>query len=539
MPEQFDYDYIVIGSGFGGSVSALRLAEKGYSVAVLEMGKRFQPEDLAKTNWNLKRFLWFPKLLCYGIQQITLLKDVMIFHGAGVGGGSLIYANTLPMPPDAVFDDPRWPTDEDWKAKLAPYYELAYYMLGATEATEIFNSDFLLKEICEERGRGETFKKHQVAVYFGTPDESEPDPFFGGEGPDRIGCALCGGCMTGCKEGGKNTLDKNYLYLAEKRDCVIHAETKVVDIRPIDGGGYEIDTVRATSVFRKRPKTHRARGVVLSASVVGSVKLLFECKERGSLPKISDALGDFCRTNSEALLAVTAKDYDEDFSRGIAITSGGWPDENTHIELVRYGKGQDFMGMNLTHLTGGGPPWPRLLRWLGNFVRHPIRAFRAPYPFGWAVRSAIVLVMQPLDNKMKLVRRWRPWGRVMTTQLDADKKAPTYIPIANSVTEDLAEKMNGTPQSLLLEVLGNMASTAHILGGATMGRNAADGVCDASGRVFGYDNFFIADGSIVPANLGVNPALTITALSEHVMSGIPDNPNGTTKPAPRPTASAK
>jgi cholesterol oxidase len=531
-----DFDYIVIGSGFGGSVSALRLAEKGYSVAVLEMGKRFRPEDFAETNWNLRKFLWFPKLLCYGIQQITLLKDVLIFHGAGVGGGSLVYANTLPTPPDEVFADPRWPSDEDWKAKMAPFYELAYFMLGATEAKEIFNSDFMLREICEERGRGETFKKHQVAVHFGTPGESGPDPYLGGEGPDRIGCTLCGACMTGCRDGGKNTLDKNYLYLAEKRGCVIVPETRVVDIRPLDGGGYTIDTVCSTAVGPKKTRSFRCRGVVLSASVLGTVKLLFECRERGSLPEISDALGDYTRTNSEALLGVTAMRYDEDFSRGIAITSGGWPDDHTHIELVRYGKGQDFMGLNLTHLTGGGPPWPRWLRWLGNFVRHPVRALRALYPFGWAVRTAIVLVMQPLDNHMKLVRRWRPWGRVMTTELAAEKRAPTYMPLANEVTERLAEKMKGIPQSMVIEVLGNTSSTAHILGGATMGRNPSEGVCDASGRVFGYDDFYIADGSIVPANLGVNPALTITALAEHVMSGIPNKPGGTPKPAPRPAA---
>lgn len=535
MSDEFDYDYIIIGSGFGGSVSALRLAEKGYSVCVLEMGKRFRPEDFPKTSWNLKKFLWLPELLCHGFQQITALKDVLVFHGAGVGGGSLVYANTLPMPPDEVFKDARWPTNEDWKAKLAPYYDLAYFMLGAEKAKEIFNSDFLLKEICEELGRGDTFKKHQVAIHFGTPGKIVPDPYFGGEGPERTGCTLCGRCMTGCQDGGKNTLDKNYLYLAEKRGCVIHPETKVVDIRPITGGGYELDTVRSTSVFNRRPRTFRARGVVLSASVLGSVKLLFECKQRGSLSKISDALGDYTRTNSEALLGVTAKGYDQDYSKGIAITSGGWPDAQTHIELVRYGKGQDFMGVNFSHLTGAGAPWPRWLRWLGNFVRHPVRVFRANYPFGWAVRTAVLLVMQPLDNKMKLVHRRRLGKYVMNSELDADKKVPTYIPLANEIAEKLAEKMNGTPQSMLLEVLGDTSSTAHILGGATMGRDATDGVCDASGRVFGYDNFFIADGSIVPANLGVNPALTITALSEYVMSGIPDKPDGTPQPAPRPS----
>jgi len=534
----FDHDFIVIGSGFGGSVSALRLTEKGYSVGVLEMGKRWQPEDFAKRNWNVRKYMWLPQLLCHGIQQITLLKDVLVFHGAGVGGGSLNYANTLPLPPDEVFRDPRWPTEEDWKEKLAPFYKLAYYMLGADEAKETFNSDFKFKEILDEMGRGHTFKKHQVAVYFGEPNTTAPDPFFQGEGPDRTGCTLCGACMTGCRDGGKNTLDKNYLFLAEKRGCVIHPETKVVDVRPLEGGGYEIHTVRSTSVLAKKPRVFRARGVVFSASVLGTVKLLFKCKERGSLPKISDALGDYVRTNSEAILSARANSYEEDYSKGIAITSGGWPDDNTHIELVRYGKGQDFMKLMLTHLTGGGPPWPRWLRWLGNIVRHPIRALRCMNPIGWAQRQAIVLVMQPLDNKMKLVRRWRPWGRVMTTELDAEKKAPTYMPLANEITEKLARKMEGEPQSLLLEVLFNTASTAHILGGATMARSPKEGVCDPKGRVYGYDNMYVADGSVVPANLGVNPALTITALSEYIMDQVPPKPGGELKPAPRPAGFA-
>lgn len=537
MSTDYDYDFIVIGSGFGGSVSALRLSEKGYSVAVLEMGKRFSGRDFAKTNWNVRKYLWLPQLMLYGIQQITLLKNVLIFHGAGVGGGSLVYANTLLVPPEEAFRDPRWPSDEDWDAKLAPHYRTARFMLGAVEASELFPADYLLKDVVKDMtGQEVPLHRHTVGVYFGEADRRVDDPFFGGEGPARTGCNLCGECMTGCKNDAKNTLDKNYLHLAEQRGCVIHPETRVTDVRPLAEGGYVIQTEHSTALFAKRPKVYRARGVVFSASVLGTVKLLFQCKERGSLPELSEQLGSYVRTNSEAILAARTRDTEVDYSHGIAITSGVHPDENTHVEIVRYGKGQDFMATMMTLLTGGGEPWPRWLRWLGNMARHPIRFLRATLPCGWARHTAMVLMMQPVDNHMKLRMRNKLWRRTLDSELEEGQSVPTYTPLANDLTTRLAKKMNGTPQSLILEVLANTSSTAHILGGATMARSPVEGVCDARGRVFGYEDMYVADGSIVPANLGVNPSLTITALSEYVMSGIPDKPGAETRPAPRAPA---
>jgi cholesterol oxidase len=535
MESQFDYDYLVIGSGFGGAVSALRLSEKGYRVGVLEMGKRWRGEDFARTNWNVRKYLWIPKLALYGIQQITLLRDVLIFHGAGVGGGSLVYANTLLAPPDRVFDDARWPAGVDWKAALAPHYRTARFMLGVTEAPRVFAADELLRQVVEETtGRGKTFARYTVGVYFGQPSQTAPDPYFGGEGPERTGCLHCGECMTGCRHGAKNTLDKNYLWLAERRGAVIHAETLVEDLRPLPGGGYQLQTVRSTDRLFRRRRLFTARHVVVAASVLGTVKLLLDCQRRGSLPGLSGQLGNYVRTNSEALLGAKARGGEVAYSEGLAITSGIHPDDDTHVEVVRYGTGQDFMSLMTTVLTGGGPPWPRWLRWLGNMARHPIQALRAHSPFDWARRSAILLVMQPLDNFMRLTLRRRPWGWGLSSQLQAGRRPPTFMPLANLLATRLAEKMDGTAQSLLPEVILDTSSTAHILGGATMGRSPEEGVCDAQGRVFGYDGLFIADGSLVPANLGVNPSLTITALAEHVMAGIPVNPAGPGRPAPSP-----
>lgn len=536
LAQAYDYDYLIVGSGFGGSVSALRLSEKGYSVGVLEMGKRMVAADFPRTNWNIRRYLWMPKFLCYGIQQITLLRDVLIFHGAGVGGGSLVYANTLLVPPKAAFDDPRWPGAQDWRVKLSPFYDLAKWMLGAVEAKEVYPSDEILRQIVdEEMGRGATFHRHTVGVFYGDqPGRTVPDPFFGGEGPERTGCITCGECMTGCRYNAKNTLDKNYLYLAEKRGAVIHPETRVTDVRPLPEGGYEVHTEQSTALFFKPKRVLCARGVVFSAGVLGTVRLLFDCKERGSLPRLSDRLGDYVRTNSEALVGVTARNDDVDYSRGIAITSGVHPDENTHIEVVRYGKGHDFMALMTTVLTGGGPPWPRWMRWVGNIVRHPVQFMRTLNPFGWAKRSAILLVMQPVDSHLSLRRGIAPLGGGLTSRTTEGPAPPTFIPLANRITERLAEKMKGTPQSILPEVVLNTCSTAHILGGATMGTTPAEGVCDPTGRIFGYENLFVADGSIVPANLGVNPSLTITALSEFVMSTVPPREGAEPKPAPRP-----
>ncbi len=534
-PTEFDFDYLVIGSGFGGSVSALRLAEKGYRVAVLERGKRWRTEDFPRTNWNLRKYLWAPVARCFGIQAITLLRDVMILHGCGVGGGSLVYANTLLVPPDRVFADPKWSALGCWKENLAPHYATAQRMLGVVTAPCPTESDHLLKQIADEMGRGHTYRATEVGVFFGTPGKTVADPYFGGEGPERAGCTQCGGCMVGCRHNAKNTLDKNYLYFAEKLGVEVIPETQVLDVRELGGGGYEVETRKITDWLFKRRRTFRARGVVFSGGVLGTVPLLLKCKERGSLGRLSEALGTYVRTNSEALVGSTARSSAVDYSHGIAIASGFWPTDDTHIEMVRYGRGQDFMSLLCTTLVGGGPPWPRPLRLLGEIVRHPLRFLRLCNPFGWARRTGILLVMQLLPNHMSL--RWRrrwfwPFSKGLDSEwqssskrlgsgIPSSEKVPKYFPIANQTAERLAEKMHGDPGSTLAEVLFSTTSTAHILGGCPMGADSSQGVIDSLGRVFGYDNLYVADGSIVPVNLSVNPSLTICALSEWVMSHVP------------------
>jgi cholesterol oxidase len=519
----FDYDYAIVGSGFGGSVSALRLTEKGYSIAVLEMGKRWRKEDFPHTTWNVWKYLWRPWLGMYGILQMTLVKDAFFLHGAGVGGGSLVYANTLLVPPEEAFRDERW-VGMNWRDALAPHYATAKKMLGVVESPIVVETDRMLKEVADEMGRGHTFHRANVGVFFGDePGKTVPDPFFGGEGPERTGCTMCGGCMVGCRVGAKNTLDQNYLYLAEKKGAVIHPETRVVDVRPLDGGGYELTLKKSTGLFGATRKI-RARGVVVSAGSYGTVDLLMRCKENGSLPALSDKLGTYLRTNSEALLGVRSKRPDVDYSRGIAITSGVFVDEKTHIEVVRYPAGSDALAPLATVLTVGGGSVPRWLRWIGTVLRHPIQFLRTAIPFGWAKKTAILLVMQPIDNHLKYRLR-RRWYWPFSKKLDSDRgdgpPVPVYIPVANLVAKKLAAKMEGIPQSGLLEVLLGKASTAHILGGCPIGLTKEDGVVDPKSRAFGYEDLYVVDGSIIPANLGVNPSLTITAMAEQAMTHVP------------------
>ncbi len=518
----FDYDYVVIGSGFGGSVSALRLAEKGYKVAVLEKGKRWVNEDFPKTNWNTRKYMWLPQLGCYGYQMLTQLKHVLIFHGGGVGGGSLVYANQLLVPPDEVFDRPEWGI-ENCKDKLMPCYAKAKEMLGANPSPQIGVADKCLREVGTEIRGKDTFHKNDVGIYFGTPKETVPDPYFEGKGPDRTGCDFCGSCMVGCPSGAKNTLDKNYLYLAENLGTSILPETEVLGVTPWQDG-YKINARKSTGIVKSK-RTIRAKGVVFSGGVLGSVKLLMKCKHEGLLPKLSDRLGDYVRTNSEALLGVKSNDKKTDWNDQIAITSGIYPDDTTHVEMVRYNKGSDVLLNLFTLMTGGGGNLPRFLRYLGSIARHPVQFLKLLWPFGMAAQTTVVLVMQTDDNYLRLEykpRWWRLGGYSMNSTVPkGNKAAKAYIPIANKVTEKLAQKMDGIPLSFLSEAMFNAVSTAHILGGCCMGESPEKGVVGFNGEVFGYPNMFVADGSVVPANLGVNPSLTITALSEYIMSQRP------------------
>lgn len=531
---QYDYDYIVIGSGFGGSVSACRLTEKGYSVAVLEMGKRYRAEDFPKSNWNLRKYFWLPAAKLHGFFRMTLFRHVFVLSGVGVGGGSLTYANTLLVPPDRVWDDPRWKDLNNWKDVMPQFYGLAEKNLGVTENRYFGKADKMLREAASEQGYGETFYPTRVGVYFGKPGEKHADPYFDGEGPERTACNYCGSCMTGCHYGSKNTLDKNYLYFAEKRGAKVFAERKVVDVIPLgdadgvqDGSaGYEIHTERSTAWFNKDRKVFRARAVVFSAGVLGTVGLLSKLKKT-SLPNLSDRLGDYVRTNSESILGVRVPESEAaDVTDGVAIGSGIYIDEHTHVEAVRYGRGNDAIGPLTTIMTHGKAGPTRILTWLATIVRRPLAFLRVANPIGLAKSTVILLVMQTLDGHLQMRRRtsrWPSWVPfVGNGQLVTEGPRPAaFIPQANDFTEKMAEKFNGVAITSITEIALNVPTTAHILGGASMGADASEGVIDARNHVFGYKNMLVCDGSMIGANLGVNPSLTITALSEHAMSHIP------------------
>jgi cholesterol oxidase len=528
MREQ-DFDFVIIGSGFGGSVSALRLAEKGYSVAVLEAGKRYRPEDFPRSNWNVFKHLWAPSLRCHGILRISLLSDVLILSGAGVGGGSLGYANTLLEPPDAFFADPQWSGLADWRQALEPHYRTASRMLGATPNPRETPADRVLREAAESLGYGHTFKMQRVGVFFGEPEVTVPDPYFDGDGPARTGCHFCGGCMVGCRHNAKNTLDRNYLHLAEQRGAQLFPETKAVLLRELDGGGYAIDTVRSTRWFRRGRRTFRARQVVLAAGVLGTLDLLFRCREKGTLPRLSPALGSRVRTNSETLTGATARGSDIDYSEGIAITSSVFPDEVTHVEPVRYPRGSDLLSFLATLQTPISHPLVRPFRWLFEVFRRPVDFLRVLWPFGWARKSVILLVMQTLDNSIRVFRKrrwWWPFRRALVSQKEqARERVPATIPVAQPLTRELARRMGGVPQNTINEVFLNVGITAHILGGCPIGESAETGVIDRDNRVFGHPGLYVCDGSMIPANLGVNPSLTIAAMTERAMSGIPARPS--------------
>ncbi|PTA44410.1 FAD-dependent oxidoreductase [Micromonospora sp. RP3T] len=532
------YDVVVIGSGFGGSVTALRLAEKGYSVGVLEAGRRFADEEFPKTSWQARRFLWAPRLGCFGLQRITLLRSadrkagggVLVLSGAGVGGGSLVYANTLYEPLDAFYADPQWRDITDWRDELARHYDQAKRMLGVTTYPIDTGADRAMRAVAERMGVAHTFHPTPVGVHIGRPGQRVPDPYFGGVGPDRTGCSHCGSCMTGCRHGAKNTLVKNYLWLAERLGVQVHPLTTVTAVRPDPAGGYAVHTARTGAWLRRRRAVIHADQVVFAAGALGTQRLLHEMKATGALPALSPRLGELTRTNSEAILGASvgsgaARRRGLDFSAGVAITSSFHPDPQTHIEPVRYGKGSNAMGLLQSLLVDGGPH--RVRRWLGSIVRQPGLAARMLSVRGWSERTVIALVMQSVDNS--LTTRWR--GRRLVSGPGHGAANPTWIPAGNEAVRLLAEEIDGTPGGAVTEPF-NIPMTAHILGGAVIGATPADGVVDPWHRVYGHPGLHVVDGAAVSANLGVNPSLTITAQAERAMSFWPNKGDPDPRPAP-------
>ncbi|GAA1999953.1 GMC family oxidoreductase [Nocardiopsis rhodophaea] len=547
----FDFDVIVIGSGFGGSVSALRLSEKGYRVAVLEAGRRYTPETLPKNSWDLKNFLWAPAMGMFGIQRIHLLRDVMILAGAGVGGGSLNYANTLYEPLDDFFADPQWRDITDWRSELAPYYDQAKRMLGVRTNPTMTPHDTHLKQVAEDMGVGHTFHLAPVGVHFGDghdgsakaavePGSVVADPYFGGAGPERRACIECGECMTGCRHGAKNMLTENYLYFAERKGAVIHAMTTVARLRerPSErGGGYAVDTLVTGAPRRRRnARTFTARQVVVAAGTYGTQRLLHAMRDQGLLPRISDRLGSLTRTNSEAINGAMTRSIDppEDFSRGVAITSSIHPDERTHVEPVRYGKGSNAMGMLATIQVPGGGRATRWMKFLAQAARHPYVFARSLSVRRFSERAIIGLIMQSLDNSLTTYTKRGLLGRrVLTSRQGHGEPNPSWIPEGQDVMNRLAERIDGFAGSSVGEVF-NIPLTAHFLGGCPIGSTADEGVVDPYHRLFGHPGVHVVDGSAVTANLGVNPSLTITAQAERAMSFWPNK--GETDPRPAPGA---
>jgi cholesterol oxidase len=526
----FDFDVLVIGSGFGGSVSALRLAEKGYRVGVLEAGRRFTEETYPTNSWRLKDFLWAPKLGLTGLQRIHILRDVVVLAGAGVGGGSLVYANTLYVPPQAFFDDPQWRDITDWAQELAPYYDQAARMLGVVDNPTMTPSDLIMKSVADDMGVGHTFRMTPVGVYFGDgPGVTRPDPFFGGVGPERTGCIQCGECMTGCRHNAKNTLPKNYLALAEAAGARVYPLTTVTGLQERAGGGFTIDTVR-TGSWGGRVRTLSAEQVIVAAGTYNTQRLLHRMKDDGRLPRLSRALGRLSRTNSEAILGAVARSAAADYTQGVAITSSFYPDPDTHVEPVRYGKGSNSMGLLQSVLTAPIAGRQRWRTWAGELVRERAVAASLLNVRRWSERAVIALVMQPVDNSLTLtgargrLGRWR-----LTTKKHESTPAPTYIPVAHDVVRRIAEKIEGVPGGNVFENF-DAAMTAHFVGGCPIGADADSGVIDAYHRVYGYPGLHIVDGSAITANLGVNPSLTITAQAERAMALWPNKGEADVRP---------
>ncbi|MGL6278622.1 MAG: GMC oxidoreductase [Gaiella sp.] len=518
------FEVLVVGSGFGGSVAALRAAEKGYTVGVLEAGRRFGPGDLPTSSWDVRKFLWMPRLGCFGIQRLTLLRDVLVLSGAGVGGGSLVYANTLIEPLDDFWSDPQWAGITDWRAELAPHLAVARRMLGATPVPADTPADVVVQRLAERLGVAASYRRADVGVFFGEPGVEVADPYFGGAGPRRSGCIGCGGCMVGCRHGAKNTLDRNYLWLAERLGVVVHPEREALAVAPRPGGGYAIST-RAPGRGGVA-ETFTADQVVLAAGALGTLRLLLASRERGLLPALSHRLGDNVRTNSEAIVGATARSTAVDYSQGVAITSSIHPDRFTQIEPVRYPRGSNAMGLLGTVLVDGGGALPRQLRFLGRAARSPVAFARSLSVRRWSERTIILLVMQSRRNALRVTLRK---GRLTSTP--GEVSAPSYIPVANESARIVAELIDGDPGSAFNEVLLDVPTTAHLLGGACIGVTPADGVVDPYHRVFGHAGLHVVDGSAISANLGANPSLTIAAQAERALALWPAKGAPDTRPA--------
>lgn len=522
-----DYDVVVIGSGFGGSVAALRLAEKGYKVCVLEAGARFEDKDFPKTSWRLNKFLFAPRLGLKGIQRIHKLPDVFVLCGAGVGGGSLVYANTLYQPGDEYFQDPQWREITDWKSELAPWYQLAHRMLGVTKNPFFSNSDRAMQEVANQMGVGETFTLAPLGIYFGEKEGIEhPDPYFGGDGPKRRSCINCGECMTGCRHNAKNTLVKNYLFFAEKLGVEIKPLTTATEISKVDDL-WNIKT-RSSSSWIPRTKKITANQVVVAAGTFNTQRLLHRMKSRGIL-ELSDALGKLSRTNSESLVGAIMPRGEVDFSEGAAITSSFYPNKNTHVEPVRYGKGSNSMGLLQTIMTSSDQPIVRIKQWLTAAAKQPTLIFKILNVRKWSERSVIALVMQNVDSAITTFEKRTFFGRRLSSKNNSDNPNATWIPEANEVAIRIAENYGGVAGGNIGNLIGS-PFTAHFVGGCVIGKNKEEGVIDPYHRVWGYPTLHVLDGSTITANLGVNPSLTITAQAERALSMWPNKDDQDERP---------
>ncbi len=524
---QHDFDYIVIGSGFGGSVSAMRLAEKGYKVLVIEKGKWLTAKDFPKTNWNLKKWLWLPALRFFGLFKLTYFRHVAVLSGVGVGGGSLVYANTLPIPKTKFFQAETWARLADWENELAPFYQTALRMMGATINPRLEAGDLALQQLAKEIGKAEHFEPTNVAVYFGKPGVTESDPYFNGKGPDRTGCTFCGGCMLGCRHNAKNTLDKNYLYFVQQHGARIQAEAEVYEVIPIDqqngATGYRVkwrsSTAGLTSPFMPLRRgivgEYTCRGVVFAGGVMGTVKLLLKLKNT-FLPNLSDKVGAGIRTNSESLIGVTTFDKQKNFSEGVAIGSILHTDEHSHLEPVRYSAGSGAWRLLMSPLVHGKHVLTRVVNMLVDLLTHPRENLKTFFVDDWSKRTQILLFMQTLNSTLRFSKG--VFG--MKSSMEAGPAPTAFLPEAKDLAERYAKIVNGKATVLATETLLGIPTTAHILGGATMGRDRSEGVIDKDNRVFGYESMYVCDGAMISSNPGVNPALTIMALAERAMSKI-------------------